>query len=143
MKQDYDILIFDEMRKIGASLHVILNRRCEPYDITRVQAEVLMELQNKRQLRISELADTLSLSISNLSAIAKRMEKSGFVERVHDFRDRRIVYLQMTEKAKECLQDVCRQESLFADLNEKQFQKVMEGLQVLSAYIEERRKSNE
>lgn len=71
------------------------------------------------------------------------MEKSGFVERVHDFRDRRIVYLQMTEKAKECLQDVCRQESLFADLNEKQFQKVMEGLQVLSAYIEERRKSNE
>ena len=135
MKQDYDVLIFDEMRKIGASLHVILNRRCEPYDITRVQAEVLMELQNKRQLRISELADTLSLSISNLSAIAKRMEKSGFVERVHDF--------QMTEKAKECLQDVCRQESLFADLNEKQFQKVMEGLQVLSAYIEERRKSNE
>lgn len=143
MKQNYDAFIFDEMRKIGASMHVLLNKNCEPYGITRVQMEVLLELCHKEKVSISELAHKLSLSTANLSAITKRMEKSGFVERKQDINDRRIIYLQMTEKAEKSLCEIDQDKVLFDQLSEADFKQIMTGLKVLSDYIEERRKQHE
>lgn len=43
---------------------------------------------------------------SNLSPLCKRMEKSGFIERVRNLKDERCVNIKMTEYAQRIMEEV-------------------------------------
>jgi DNA-binding MarR family transcriptional regulator len=53
------------------------------------------------QMTVSELADRLCVKPSAVTAIMNRLTEKGYVERVRDEKDRRVVYLSLTEKGME------------------------------------------
>lgn len=50
---------------------------------------------------ISDLAEHLNLANSTVSGIVDRLERDGFVMRVRDETDRRIVFVQLTERSEQ------------------------------------------
>lgn len=82
----------------SARLSERLDADLRKFGIDLPEYEILVTLEESpdRQLRMSELADAVHQSRSRLTHTVARMEKSGFVERIHCPTDRRGVWAQLT-----------------------------------------------
>jgi DNA-binding MarR family transcriptional regulator len=81
--------------------------RCEDrvfseYDLTTEQHTVLMAIKNiSGPVRITDIARWLDRSVNSVSMIIDRMVKAGLVRRTRDRKDRRTVFVTLTNKAEE------------------------------------------
>lgn len=71
--------------------------------ITGSQFFVLKKIGFKGRLTVSEVADELGVSLSAITALVDRLVKAGFVIRSRDEQDRRLVWLEATDKGKDIL----------------------------------------
>ena len=104
-KREVELLLHSISSKYGS----ILKAFYEPYGITAVQATVLLALYRRGPGKISDMAELLGMTNSNLSVICRRLEKGGFLLRKREDADRRTVYLHLTHH---CL-------SIMAELEKK------------------------
>ncbi|BBP87946.1 putative HTH-type transcriptional regulator YfiV [Bacillus safensis] len=58
-------------------------------DMSMPQMKVLMLLNNHGSLKVSEIAEKMGASLSNMTGLLDRLEQSNFVVRKHSERDRR------------------------------------------------------
>ncbi|WP_248929931.1 MarR family winged helix-turn-helix transcriptional regulator [Paenibacillus hamazuiensis] len=65
--------------------------------LTRGQFFLLRVLYNRGPLMITELADWMNVRPATMSPIIDRLEKHQLVSRVKNEKDRRIVYVELTE----------------------------------------------
>ena len=68
----------------------------EPMGLTHPQYLVMLALWEESPLRVSEVADRLSLEPATLSPLLKRLETAGLVTRTRDTRDERAVAVSLT-----------------------------------------------
>ena len=68
----------------------------DPLGLTHPQYLVMLALWESEPLRVSELAERLSLEPATLSPLLKRLETSGFVVRDRDPRDDRALAVSLT-----------------------------------------------
>ena len=79
--------------------------RCEDrvfseYKLTTEQHTVLMAIKHiSEPVRITDIARWVDRSVNSVSMIVDRMVKAGLVRRVRDRKDRRTVFVSMTNKA--------------------------------------------
>jgi len=67
-------------------------------NITVPQLEILSCLDRTKGLPLSEIAERLLVSGGNITGIIDRLERDGYVHRVRDKVDRRVVKALLTEK---------------------------------------------
>ncbi|HZW83707.1 MAG TPA: MarR family transcriptional regulator [Candidatus Deferrimicrobium sp.] len=87
------------LKTINKKIHMEYHKIIDSYGITVPQMFVLRALIKEGNLPISEISKRLSLTNSTTSGIVDRLEKEGYVERNRDEKDRRIVYVCLSEKA--------------------------------------------
>ena len=68
----------------------------EPMGLTHPQYLVMLALWEESPLRVSEIADRLSLEPATLSPLLKRLEVAGMVTRRRDAHDERAVAVSLT-----------------------------------------------
>lgn len=71
--------------------------------ITGSQFFVLKKIESKGRLTVSEVADELGVSLSAITALVDRLVKAGLAVRSRDEQDRRLVWLEATDKGREIL----------------------------------------
>ena len=71
--------------------------------ITGSQFFVLKKINSKGRLTVSEVADELGVSLSAITALVDRLVKAGLALRSRDEQDRRLVWLEATDKGKDIL----------------------------------------
>ena len=72
------------------------------YGLTTEQHTVLMAVKNiSGPVRITDIARWLDRSVNSVSMIIDRMVKAGLVRRTRDRKDRRTVFVTLTNKAEE------------------------------------------
>jgi DNA-binding MarR family transcriptional regulator len=70
------------------------------YKLTTEQHTVLMAIKHiSEPVRITDIARWVDRSVNSVSMIVDRMVKAGLVRRVRDRKDRRTVFVSMTNKA--------------------------------------------
>ncbi|MBC8569489.1 MarR family winged helix-turn-helix transcriptional regulator [Zongyangia hominis] len=87
------------MRSIHLKLKNMIDGFFAEFGVTGVQAMVLGELYLNENLKITDLAKELNMTNSNLSAICRRLENNGMLQRKRDTNDQRIVKITLTDKA--------------------------------------------
>lgn len=82
----------------------ILNRRWEAewnksnrYKLSIAQAIALEILATKGRLKSSELANALSITTGGVTGITDKLEQEGFIQRIRDEGDRRVIFLNITD----------------------------------------------
>lgn len=75
-------------------------------DMSMPQMKVLMLLNNHGSLKVSEIAEKMGASLSNMTGLLDRLEQSNFVVRKHSERDRRIIVVELTEEAKNIFRSI-------------------------------------
>jgi len=74
------------------------------YGITTEQWRVLACIKSRGALRPTDLASILERSPNSLSMLLDRMVKAGLIRRKRDKKDRRTVFVSMTDKAKKVVE---------------------------------------
>jgi DNA-binding MarR family transcriptional regulator len=68
------------------------------------QLHILMTVQERRRMTVSELGQLLQISAPSTSAILDRMEEHRLVHRVRDAADRRVVHVEVSERGTEVVE---------------------------------------
>lgn len=95
----------DQIAGEVATLMPIIARRVllsffQTVDITQTQIFTIMTLSEKAPVRLSELGKKLHISAPTVTGIIDRLEKSGYVKRIPDGKDRRAVNVDLTSKGR-------------------------------------------
>jgi MarR family transcriptional regulator, organic hydroperoxide resistance regulator len=147
------ILRSESMEEINGSIEVakLLNevlmllrnsmtKGFEGRDITAPQGMVIAILSRHGKMKISELSKHMGLSISTVSSILDRLEKSEVVTRERSVEDRRVVYVVLADKFKEIHKDVHKKaeeniENIMSKGTPGDLDKVREGLSILKRLL--------
>ena len=69
-------------------------------DISQTQIFAIMTLDEHSPCRLNELSHKLGITAPTATGIVSRLEKSGYVRRLHDRVDRRVINVDLTPKGK-------------------------------------------
>jgi len=75
-------------------------------DVSLPQLYVLMLLQERGRMMVSELSGELHISMPSASSIVDRIEENGLVERTRDDIDRRVVHVELTERGRALVEEI-------------------------------------
>lgn len=94
------------VHEVAHLLRTHIDRRVEPYNLTRAKWLALGVLDRREGMRQTELADYLALDKSTVGRLIDRLEQRGFVERRRDPSDRRVYRIYFTQSAQPILTEL-------------------------------------
>lgn len=133
------------LRTVNDDIEKLFRPLADENNITMIQMRLLLELQGEKEHTIGSLAKAVSLTGGNASAMCKRLEKEGFLERVRDRLDERVVNLRLTGKGVQTVAGVetflmNRYQNFLLQKNPKDFNAIYDGLQKLTQLLQELRR---
>jgi DNA-binding MarR family transcriptional regulator len=89
---------------VGHLLGIDLNRVCRLHGLSIADVNAIGALRDGNQLRATDLARRLHVSNAVLSPRVAKLEKRGFLMRIHSAADRRAFELKLTPKGTELIE---------------------------------------
>ncbi|ADQ08124.1 transcriptional regulator, MarR family [Caldicellulosiruptor hydrothermalis 108] len=129
------------LKEVSIKIREALKYRGDEVEIPASHWMMMSILDKNGKMKVGDLSSILGLSNSTVSGILDRLEKQGFVERERSTEDRRVVWVQTTQKFKECLymhfKEAEKQfENLLSKATEDEIDKVLEGFETLKRILE-------
>ena len=90
--------------RVGDALALSQDLVFSKYGITTEQFRILACIKSRGPLRPTDIASILERAPNSVSMLVDRMVKAGLVRRTRDRKDRRTVFVSMTNKAKEAIE---------------------------------------
>ncbi|WP_134698783.1 MarR family winged helix-turn-helix transcriptional regulator [Ammoniphilus sp. YIM 78166] len=130
------------LKKLNKSFGLAIANELSEYGITLPQLLVLRRISDGPKT-IGDISKSISLSYSTVSGIIDRLERENLVKRIRDKDDRRVVWIQKTEKVEEIKRKApVFQESyyasLFEGLTEEEMDQIIQSLELLTKILEKK-----
>lgn len=111
------------------------------------QSHLVFILERRGLMRMSELADALQLTAGAVTSASDKLIEGGYIERLRDEKDRRVVYLKITDKGRETMAELRMRgrqtmNSVFAHLTEEELQQFIDTFEEASSVITRIREEN-
>jgi MarR family transcriptional regulator, transcriptional regulator for hemolysin len=87
-------------------LRKLIDRRLQPFGLTRAQWSILAMLASREGLTQSELADELEIEKSTVGRLIDHVEANGWIERRPMATDRRLWLVHLTDRARPMIAQV-------------------------------------
>ncbi|MDF7799121.1 MarR family transcriptional regulator [Pontiellaceae bacterium B1224] len=95
--EKYGIGVLKSLRRIIRAVDIHSKKLNQDYKITAPQMICLYSLQKHGVMTQSEMAKDVDLGMSTVNGIIDRLEAKGWIQRERDAKDRRKVFLKLTE----------------------------------------------
>lgn len=95
--ETYGIRVLKSLRRIIRAVDIHSKKLSQDYHMTAPQMVCLYSLQKCGAMTQSELAKDVDLGMSTVNGIIDRLEAKGWIKRERDVKDRRKVFLELTE----------------------------------------------
>jgi len=134
-------IAWDYTRKIAESMNCVFSPVIENYGLTMMQTRILMELYSYESHTIGSLADRICVAGANISAMCKKLESQGLLERIRNREDERVVRVVLTKLGKETAMEIDKScndkisQHLVVE-NEEIFDEIILGLQRLNELLQ-------
>lgn len=104
------------------------------------QSHLVFMLEQRGSMRMSELANALQLTAGAVTSASDKLIDRGYVKRTRDEIDRRVVYLEITDKGRETMTELRSQgrqtmKAVFAHLSEEELQQFIDSFEKASHVI--------
>ena len=103
-KQDTSAYVLSTLRQIIRAIDIHSRQLSKQYGLTGPQLIVISEIGQYGPMTIGELARRISLSQATVTTILDRLEIKELATRMRDDRDKRRVYVNITDKARTILE---------------------------------------
>jgi len=129
------------LQRLSVSTHRQKNRFAEEIGISRQQFDVLYIIYEKGQITMGELCKEISSACSTATDLADKLEKAGYVERIREKRDRRVVRLNILSDGEKLIKSVIARRaqtlgSILEDFQEKERMEAISFLETLTDKFE-------
>ncbi|MTH52927.1 MarR family transcriptional regulator [Bacillus mangrovi] len=105
------------LRRISGNIKQKGREILHPYQVTPPQFVALQWLLDHGDMTVGELAGRMYLACSTTTDLVDRMEKAGFVERIRDANDRRVVRVHLLEEGARIIEEVIeKRQNYLSDL---------------------------
>lgn len=94
------------LNEINLLLDKIINYYFTPAGLAPIQIPILITLLKDGPMTVSQLGKSLEIGSSNITPLCKRLESMDLVTRTRDTYDQRVVFVSITDKARELLSRV-------------------------------------
>jgi DNA-binding MarR family transcriptional regulator len=95
--EKYGIGVLKSLRRIIRAVDIHSKKLSQEYNITAPQMICLYSLQKHGVMTQSDMAKDVDLGMSTVNGIIDRLEAKGWIRRERDAKDRRKVFLELTE----------------------------------------------
>lgn len=138
---EFNNIVWDYTRKIAESMNSVFNPISENYGLTMMQTRILMELNQCESHTIGSLADRICVAGANISAMCKKLEGQGLLERIRNKEDERVVRVILTDLGEKTVLEINRTinnkiSQQFIDETEETFDEIIIGLQKLNELLQ-------
>jgi len=99
--RSHEVLV--ELRKIIRAIDIHSKKLVQKYGLTGPQMVILKEIIKTKRITVSVLAKQANVSHATVTSILDRREKMAWVTRTRDTFDRRKLYVEATDKAKDII----------------------------------------
>jgi MarR family transcriptional regulator, organic hydroperoxide resistance regulator len=103
---DFKNNLWDYTRKISENTNIVITSLCEQHELTVLQGRILVEIKQYGSHTIGSLANRLNIAGTNISTMCKKLATKGFLERVRDEEDERVVRLILSEKGNKVVEEI-------------------------------------
>lgn len=97
----YEDCILFILAKANQKVHGTFKSLFQTFGLTPMQALVLNVLYQDEEMSAAEIGKRLVLDSATLSGVVERMAEAGWIAKRSKDRDRRVVHLRLTAKAKQ------------------------------------------
>ena len=125
-------LMRDITDRMNGVFHPIIDR----YGLTIMQMRVLFEIRREDGCTVSGLSRRVCAAGTNVSALCKRLEREGLLERSRDPRDERVGHITLTGEGRRTVDALVTR--AFPLLNEEDAEVILDGMQRLSLLLQKR-----
>ncbi len=87
-------------------LYKEIKRELSSFNLTIPQADIIVCLHRSKGLPLSELAERLLVTGGNITGVIDRLERAGYVIRVKDGVDRRVVHARLTPEGEKLYREL-------------------------------------
>lgn len=121
------------LQKLSELIYRQKNKFAEEAGISRQQFDVLSIIYDKGQVTMGELCKEISSACSTATDLADKLERAGYVERLREKSDRRVVRLSILPKGEKLLKTVVdnRADSLGKLLESFEYDELMNTISFL------------
>ncbi len=81
-------------------------RRLQGYGITRVQWIALYYVKTRSKISQRDLSNLMYIMDSSAGRLIDRLERDGLIQRERNTEDRRVIYLELTDKGDKLITDL-------------------------------------
>jgi MarR family 2-MHQ and catechol resistance regulon transcriptional repressor len=111
------------------------------YSLKPDEFNIILHLLNNKNQRMRDLGDKFQIKLSTLTSIVDKIERSKYVRRENSTKDRRVIYLELTDKGKrlcDAYYAYLREISTFMQekLDENQLRVFIEGTKKLEESVQ-------
>lgn len=129
------------IREINCKLNHNIKNEFKETGLTVPQIMVIKTLSKNKRLKVSEISKEISLVNSTVSGIIDRLEKQDIVKRVRSEKDRRIVYIELSNNGDEIIKKYRHIinnffNNIFSSSSEKEIETILTGLQTLKTTLD-------
>jgi MarR family transcriptional regulator, organic hydroperoxide resistance regulator len=132
------------VKVIKKVMHVFKQKmgdRFKEMNLTGPQGMLVGTLSHHGKMKVSDLSETLGLSNSTVSGILDRLEHQGLVERTRSKEDRRVVYVNCTNKCMKSFKDTHEEinkmlQNMMNKATSEELDVIFKGLDTLEKVIE-------
>lgn len=133
--------IWDLLRGVSDDMETIFQPITQNYGLTMIQVRILLELNMNGAQSIGALGKTIGIAGGNMSAMCKKLQQLGFVTRIRDDRDERIVKVTLSGQGEDTIHEVDelliqRYSQCLAGENEEDLDNIIEGLKKLRILLQ-------
>lgn len=97
------------------SLMKVIDGLCKAEGLTNMQTMTLFMLKSEGSISVGALSSLLNMTQSNVSALCKKLEKDGLIERTRSKTDERTVNLSLSQKGEDTLMRMLDRGSLIGE----------------------------
>lgn len=139
-EENKGLLIISDVKEVMRSIKKNIGYRFNSFNLTGPQGMIMGILNHSGKMKISDLSKKMGLSNSTVSGIIDRLEKQGLAERKRSDEDRRVVYVNVTEKFKKNFEDNFKNiqyeiEEIIKKTPPQDIQDILKGLRLLDQLI--------
>ncbi|ADK14951.1 MULTISPECIES: MarR family winged helix-turn-helix transcriptional regulator [Clostridium] len=144
MDDNKSIVIMREIKTILCFLKKNMKNSFNNFNLTAPQGMLIEILCRYGEMKISDLSNKMGLSSSTVSGIVDRLEKQGLVKRTRSDEDRRVVYVDVTDKFKNGFQGNFKKiEQEFENMMNKaspgEIDSILNGLHILKNLVSKKK----
>ncbi|NHN29665.1 winged helix-turn-helix transcriptional regulator [Paenibacillus sp. S3N08] len=130
------------IHKLSRLYNTTLEGFMKEMDLTKPQGMVIAQVY-KEPKTIGHISEAVKLSYSTVSSIIDRLERDGWIQRVRDESDRRIVWIQKTGKIDEIRNklDYFHEnffQTVLSDLGSEELDGIITSLDLLNTQMEKK-----